>query len=52
MKFLNVLTVLFAAAKIFGFIDWSWLIIFLPTMLAFITWVTAVVVITIAEIKS
>ena len=52
MKFLNDLTVLFAAAKIFGFIDWSWWLIFLPTMLAFITWVTAVVVITIAEIKS
>ena len=52
MKFLNVLTVLFAAAKIFGFIDWSWLVIFLPTILAFITWVTAVAVITIAEIKS
>lgn len=29
------LTLLFAAAKLFGFINWSWWIVFLPVMISF-----------------
>ena len=30
--FLNTLTVIFVIAKITGYIDWSWLLVFAPTL--------------------
>ena len=32
---LEGLTLIFAAGKIFGYIDWSWWLVFLPTLLPF-----------------
>ncbi|MGO3375482.1 hypothetical protein [Brochothrix thermosphacta] len=51
MKFLNFLSLLFVAAKIFGFIDWSWMLVFAPTMLAFIIWLLGILILAIVELK-
>lgn len=32
MGFLNSLTIVFVIAKLFGVIDWSWLLVFSPTI--------------------
>jgi hypothetical protein len=32
--FLNILTVIFVIAKIIGYIDWSWWLVFAPTLFA------------------
>ena len=32
--FLNILTVIFVIAKITGYIDWSWWLVFAPTLFA------------------
>jgi len=32
MGFLNLLTLLFIGAKLFGAIDWSWWLVFSPTI--------------------
>ena len=31
--FLSLLTIIFVIGKVFGFIDWSWWIVFLPTLI-------------------
>lgn len=31
---LNLLTLIFVAAKLFGAIDWSWLLVLLPTIVS------------------
>lgn len=34
LGFFNVLTMMFVAAKLFGLIHWSWLIVFMPTIIS------------------
>ena len=34
--FLNILTVIFVIAKITGYIDWSWWLVFAPTLFSFV----------------
>lgn len=34
MGFIEILTIIFVVCKIAGFIDWSWLIVFLPEIIA------------------
>jgi hypothetical protein len=36
MNLLNILTVVFVIAKITGYIDWSWWLVFAPTLFSFI----------------
>lgn len=33
MGFINALTLVFVAAKLFGAIDWSWWLVFSPTLI-------------------
>jgi len=35
--FLNIITVIFVAGKVFGFIDWSWWVVFSPTLFVLVT---------------
>ena len=47
MGFINALTLVFVAAKLFGAIDWSWWLVFSPTLVhvgIFLTIFAAVVV--------
>lgn len=34
---LNVLTIIFVVGKIFGFIEWSWWIVFAPSLFVLVT---------------
>jgi len=36
MNLLNILTAIFVVAKITGYIDWSWWLVFAPTLVNFI----------------
>lgn len=38
-KFLYMLTVLFAGLKLTGHIDWSWIIVSAPALIAAIPWI-------------
>lgn len=50
--FLNLLTLIFVAAKVFGFIAWSWWLVFLPTIiwagLIFVVLAFAVIILALA----
>lgn len=43
MGFINALTLVFVAAKLFDAIDWSWWLVFSPTI-AYICFVFAIIV--------
>lgn len=34
INFLHILTLLFVVAKLFGFIQWSWWLVFLPSIIS------------------
>lgn len=34
--FFSLLTLIFVIAKIFGYIDWSWWLVFTPTIVGFV----------------
>lgn len=42
--FLSILTIIFVIAKLFGVITWSWLIVFLPTILSILIWLVLIIV--------
>jgi hypothetical protein len=39
--FLNILTVVFVIAKITGYIDWSWWLVFAPTLTGLVVFLSA-----------
>lgn len=41
--FLMALTLIFVLAKLFGQIDWSWWLVFLPMLPAFVMWIIAAI---------
>lgn len=43
----TILTVIFVIAKLVGIVEWSWWIVFLPTIIPLILWLILVVIITI-----
>lgn len=51
----NILTIIFVIAKILGYIDWSWWLVFLPTLvsvgLALILGIVAGIIEGINEVK-
>lgn len=49
--FFSLLTVIFVIAKIFGYIDWSWLLVFTPTIVGFILFIAIVVFAAIAGVE-
>lgn len=48
--FLNLLTIIFIVAKLLGFINASWLIVFLPTIISAVLTVLLVVVALITQV--
>lgn len=48
--FLNLLTIIFIVAKLLGFINASWLIVFLPTIISAVLTVLLVVVALIIQV--
>lgn len=48
--FLNLLTIIFIVAKLLGFINASWLIVFLPTIISAVLTVLLVVVALIVQV--
>lgn len=42
--FLNLLTIIFVVAKLFGFVKASWLIVFLPTIISAVLTLILVVI--------
>jgi len=49
MSFLNILTILFVGAKLFDAIDWSWWVVFSPTIFNVV--VVCVVILLAAVVK-
>jgi hypothetical protein len=49
--FLNVLTVIFVIAKITGYIDWSWWLVFAPTLFAVILFLSITALAVYAGVK-
>lgn len=39
----SLLTVIFVIAKIFGYIDWSWWLVFTPTIVGFILFIIIII---------
>lgn len=44
LGFLNILTIIFAIAKLFGLIHWSWLQVFTPTLIGIGLWILIMLV--------
>jgi hypothetical protein len=40
MAFLNILTLIFVAAKLFEVITWSWWLVFLPSVVGIVVFLT------------
>jgi hypothetical protein len=51
MNLLNILTVIFVIAKIVGYIDWSWWLVFAPTLFSFTLFFAIAVLALIAGVK-
>lgn len=52
MGFLEVLTLIFVALKLMGFIDWSWLSVMSPMIFAVAMYIIMFIVLVIMEYKS
>ena len=50
MKIFTMLTVLFTGLKLTGFIDWSWWLVFSPTITQIVLWIILIVI--AAKLKS
>lgn len=48
--FLNLLTIIFVIGKLLGFVSFSWLIVFLPTLISLILTIILVIVALILSI--
>lgn len=42
--FLSILTIIFVIAKLLGLIQWSWLLVFAPTLIGIGLWILLMVV--------
>lgn len=42
--FLSILTIIFVVAKLLGLIQWSWLLVFAPTLIGIGLWILLMVV--------
>jgi len=52
MGFTEFLTLLFIGLKITGFIDWSWFLVLLPEIIAFIIYIIAIILVILRAIKN
>lgn len=50
IEFLNILTVIFVIAKLFGAIEWSWLLVFAPTIACAVLYAILLVLYVIADV--
>lgn len=48
--FLNLLTIIFVIGKLLGFVSFSWLIVFLPTLISLVLTIILVIVALILSI--
>lgn len=44
MGFFEILTIIFVLLKIFDLVQWSWWIVFLPEIIAFVIYIVMVIV--------
>ena len=44
LGFSSMLTLVFVCAKVFGFVDWPWFIVFLPTIISFSFWIVVLLI--------
>jgi len=51
MGFGEILTIIFVLLKVFGFIAWSWWLVFLPLIIALTIYLAITVITIIATIK-
>lgn len=49
--FFSLLTLIFVIAKIFGYIDWSWLLVFTPTIIGVVLFFAIIILAAIAGVE-
>ena len=52
MGFTEVLTIIFILLKVFGVISWSWLVVFLPEIIAIVLYVLLAIISICAQSKA
>lgn len=52
MGFTEILTIVFVFLKVFGVIDWSWFLVFLPEIIAGAIYLVIAIVTIVAAVKS